>query len=131
MAMTLKPRDTEPPLPLAADFPPATEAQWRALVDKVLKGADFRQRLGSRTADGIEIEPLYTGDTRAHAVVGAEDAPFTLGTHLKDGGWRIAQLRTEVEPSALAAAICEDVAGGADAVTIRTAAARQSGIAPE
>ncbi len=34
---------------LAAAFPAATEAQWRALVDGVLKGADFEKRLVRRT----------------------------------------------------------------------------------
>jgi hypothetical protein len=33
---------------LAAAFPAATEAQWRALVDGVLKGADFEKRLVRR-----------------------------------------------------------------------------------
>jgi methylmalonyl-CoA mutase len=44
---------------LAADFPPATEEAWLALVDKVLKGGSF-DRLSSTTADGIRIAPLYT-----------------------------------------------------------------------
>ncbi len=45
-------------LPLAAEFPPATHEQWRKLVDGVLKGAPF-EKLQSRTADGLTIEPLY------------------------------------------------------------------------
>jgi methylmalonyl-CoA mutase len=53
------------PLPLAAEFPPATHAQWRALVEGVLKGAGFEERLQSRTADGLLIEPLYA---RANAL---------------------------------------------------------------
>jgi len=44
-------------LPLAADFPPADEPQWRSLVDQVLKGAPF-ERLISRTYDGLAIAPL-------------------------------------------------------------------------
>ncbi len=44
--------------PFAAGFPVADEAQWRGLVDKVLKGGKF-ERLVGRTADGIEIQPLY------------------------------------------------------------------------
>ncbi len=34
-------------------------ARWRALVDKVLKGADFDRVLTSRTFDGLRIAPLY------------------------------------------------------------------------
>ncbi len=33
--------DAADDLPLAAEFPPATDAQWRKLVDGVLKGAPF------------------------------------------------------------------------------------------
>ena len=36
-------------LTLAGDFPPADEAEWRALVAKVLKGADFERRLVRET----------------------------------------------------------------------------------
>ena len=44
-------------LPLAADFPPATQDDWRKLVDAVLKGAPF-ERLLSKTSDGIVVAPL-------------------------------------------------------------------------
>ena len=43
---------------LSASFPTPDEAQWRAQVDKALKGGAF-DRLISRTLDGIEIQPLY------------------------------------------------------------------------
>ncbi len=112
---------TIPPIPLAAGFDVPTEAQWRALVDKVLKGADFTKRLVSRTADGIEIAPLYT---RAHAV------PSTAVPRVPRG-WRIGQLRTEPSPEALAIAIAEDIEGGAEAITIRLAASGQTGLAAD
>ncbi len=40
-------------------FPAATEAQWRARVDAVLKGAPF-EKLQGRSYDGLTISPLYT-----------------------------------------------------------------------
>ena len=49
-----------PPQRLADGFEPATLEQWRGLVDKAIKGADFEKRLVSKTADGLRIEPLYT-----------------------------------------------------------------------
>ncbi len=118
-----------PQIPLASGFPAADDAQWRTLVDKVLKGADFRKRLVSRTADGIEIEPLYTRSRTAPAErPGA--APFTRGstTRLGQGGWRVAQIRTETTPSAFAAAALDDIENGADAITIRIAAPGQTGL---
>jgi methylmalonyl-CoA mutase len=60
---------TTEPLSLAGDFAPATEADWRKLVDAVLKGAPFA-RLESKTYDGLTIEPLYARDMSAQAVAG-------------------------------------------------------------
>ncbi|HUZ33854.1 MAG TPA: methylmalonyl-CoA mutase family protein [Xanthobacteraceae bacterium] len=56
-------------LPLAADFPPATRAQWRKLVDAVLKGAPF-ERLVSKTYDGLAIEPLAARRPDARPIAG-------------------------------------------------------------
>jgi methylmalonyl-CoA mutase len=55
---------TETALPLAADFPPATDAQWRGLVDKILKGGDFERRLVTRTADGVAGNRFTRAATR-------------------------------------------------------------------
>ena len=40
-------------LALAAEFPPATHAQWRKLVEDLLKGDSFEKRLQSRSTDGL------------------------------------------------------------------------------
>ena len=42
---------------------------WLRLVDGVLKGAPF-ERLVSKTADGLAIEPIYPRAVGAHAVAG-------------------------------------------------------------
>ena len=44
-------------LRLAAEFAPATQDDWRKLVDGVLKGAPFEKLVG-KTYDGIRIEPI-------------------------------------------------------------------------
>jgi hypothetical protein len=36
---------TDTTMRLAADFPVPTEAEWRGLVEKILKGSDFEKRL--------------------------------------------------------------------------------------
>ena len=54
------------PLALAADFPDASEDDWRALVSAVLaksghdEGADPIEALSATTYDGIEIRPLVS-----------------------------------------------------------------------
>src|SRR5438270_10023190 len=40
-------------------FPPADEAQWRKLVDDVLKGKSFETLVG-KTYDDVAIAPLYS-----------------------------------------------------------------------
>jgi methylmalonyl-CoA mutase len=52
---------------LAADFPPATQEEWRKLVDAVLKGAPFA-RLISTTYDGLSIAPLAQRRAEARPV---------------------------------------------------------------
>ncbi len=54
---------------LAAEFPAATHEQWRKLVDGVLKGAPF-EKLQSRSADGLTIEPLYPRAAGAAPIAG-------------------------------------------------------------
>lgn len=49
---------TDAVIPLADDFAPAPRAAWEALAAKTLKGGTV-ERLRSRTADGIVVEPLY------------------------------------------------------------------------
>jgi methylmalonyl-CoA mutase len=62
----------------AGDFPAASEADWRELVDAVLRGAPF-DRLKSRTYDGLSIEPIYPPARAAKSVVGrAAGAPWTI-----------------------------------------------------
>ena len=46
-------------LALAAEFPTATREQWLQLVERVLKGERFEERLVARTVDGVAIQPLY------------------------------------------------------------------------
>ncbi len=112
--------------------PSADEAEWRALVERGLKGAGW-DRLVGRTADGIDLKPLY----REPDVRTASDeaglpgtAPFVRGT----GGWTIRQSFAHPDPEQTNREILADFAGGvggieliidpsgADGVAIRNAA---------
>jgi methylmalonyl-CoA mutase len=93
-------------LPLAAEFPPVTEADWIAAVRKVvLKGkpatsdprsddefaAAFTRQLVSRTPDGITIEPLYTSDDAPPAAPAPGQAPYTRGARTVPAPWEVRQ----------------------------------------
>jgi methylmalonyl-CoA mutase len=97
-------------LALAAEFPPATEAQWRAAVDAVLKGKPFDKVLVGRTADGIEVQPLYPRKAEAAPLAGrAPGIP-----------WTIAQRADHPDPAAANAQALEDLAGGASGLVVVT-----------
>jgi methylmalonyl-CoA mutase len=89
-------------------FPRATEADWRARVEAVLKGADFSRKLVGRTQDGIAIQPLYPAHTGAAAIAGAEAGR----------PWRIAARVDQPDVEAAAAQAREDLEGGADMLTL-------------
>lgn len=115
---------TTPELALAGDFPDATTEQWRALVDKVLKGADFDRKLVSTTYDGIAIQPLYTASSTARA--DREQYPGqgdrTRGPQASGpphGAWEIRQTQSHPDPAEANRRILEDLDGGAGSLALR------------
>src|SRR5262249_36463618 len=92
---------------LAGDFSAAGEANWRKLVDAVLKGAPF-ERLESRTYDGLTIEPLYAPARAATAIAGRPgSAPWTL-----------LQRVDHCDPAAANAQAREDLENGASGLVL-------------
>ncbi|MCZ8314082.1 methylmalonyl-CoA mutase family protein [Phreatobacter sp.] len=98
------------PLALASEFPPATDAAWRAAVDAVLKGKPFDKVLVGRTADGIAVQPLYP--RKAGAAPLAARAPGLP--------WTIAQRADHPDPAAANALALEDLSGGASGLVVVT-----------
>lgn len=105
---------------LAKGFPPADHAAWMALVEKVLKGADFERRLVARSADGLAVGPLYTAaDLPAGFDSAPGTAPFTRGRPgASRGGWDIRQHIIEADPKAANAEILADLGGGATSISL-------------
>ncbi len=99
---------TDTLLPLAADFSRADYAQWRALVDKALKGAPFEKKLVTRTYEGLEIQPIYA----------AADAPGDLPHALlgRAGNWQIRQIVEHPDPAVCNSAIRDELSHGVDAI---------------
>ncbi len=95
-------------LPLAAEFPAATQAQWRKLVDGVLKGAPFDKRLVGRTYDGLAIEPLHGRAAQAQPVAGR--APGMA--------WTVTQRVDHPDPAAANAEAVHDLENGATGLSL-------------
>ena len=94
-------------LRLAADFPQATQDEWRKLVEGVLKGAPF-EKLTGKTYDGLKIEPIYGRAKGASLVVGrAAAAP-----------WRIMQRIDHPDPARANAIALHDLENGATGLEI-------------
>ena len=102
-------------LPLATEFPAATEEQWRKLVEEVLKGASFEDRLQSRSADGLTIEPLYARAPGARRVGRAARR------------WRVMQRIDHPDPDACNAEALHDLDHGTDGLMLVPAGAIGAG----
>ena len=95
-------------LPLAAEFPPTSHAEWRKLVEAALKGASFEKRLISQTYDGLRIEPLYPRAAGAKSVAGR--AP--------GAAWALMQRVDHPDPAAANAQALQDLENGANGLTL-------------
>src|SRR6185436_19894528 len=97
---------------------PADEADWRALVEQGLKGAQWSRLVGA-TADGVPIQPLYREPDMHTAtdVSGAPGAaPFVRGA--RTGGWRIRQAYEHPDPLRTNDEILTDLQGGVAAIEL-------------
>ncbi len=101
-------QDLDQTLPLAAEFPPTSEAVWRKLVDAALKGATFEKRLVSQTYDGLRIDPLYPRAAAATPVAGR--AP--------GAAWTVMQRVDHPDPKAANAQALQDLENGATGLTL-------------
>src|SRR6201989_2509734 len=98
---------TTPDLPLAADFTPATQDEWRKLVDGVLKGAPF-ERLVGKTYDDLRIAPIYPRAKGAVPIAGRAAAM----------PWQIMQRIDHPDPAQANAQALHDLENGATGLTL-------------
>ncbi|SEC34043.1 methylmalonyl-CoA mutase [Rhizobiales bacterium GAS191] len=84
----------------------ATHEIWVRLVERTLKGASL-DKLVSRSADDLPIEPLYRASSPA------DPAPLRAA-----GRWRLAQRVDHAEPEAACASALADLEGGAEELVL-------------
>jgi methylmalonyl-CoA mutase len=92
----------------ASEFPAVDQTHWRAMVEKVLKGADFEKKLVSRTADGLRVDPIYRRASPSMAGF-VREIP---------GAWRIAQRVDHPVVGDANSLALADLEGGADALVL-------------
>lgn len=109
--------DTSNPI---AEFPAATLAQWRALVEKTLKGEPF-ESLQRTTLEGLPIAPLYDGAAAAPS--------FAPRPHDAERPWDIRSIIAHPDPACANAELLADLEGGAASGLIVIDPAGQDGVA--
>ena len=67
-------------------------ASWRRSVEEALGGVSFEDALHSRAAGGLELEPLYTAESRVAdfdplAIPGRPPSPAVIARWMTDGEW--------------------------------------------
>lgn len=122
-------------LALMEGFSAPERAQWLALVEKALKGADFERRLVSRTADGLRIAPLYGRAERPSGLSEQQPgaAPYLRGASAATitPPWDIRQVHGDTDAAAANAAILEDLEGGATSLKLLIASEGRIGLGPD
>lgn len=96
---------TETPTPLSSGFDEKTEADWRALAETALRGADFEATLGRTTSDGLNRGPVFFAGPGA---AGATDIA-AKDVHLP---WGMRASLVEATPAAANDAALADLMGG-------------------
>jgi methylmalonyl-CoA mutase len=104
---------------LAADFSPATEAEWRTLVDKTLGEAPF-ESLRKATAEGLAIQPLYGQAPQPAAAARAIDP---------ERPWEIATLTAHPDAARANSEILRDLDGGSAGAVVRIDPTGVTGVA--
>ena len=95
-------------LSLASEFPQATRAQWLKLVEAVLKGRSFEEKLVARTYDGFSVEPLYGRRAEARPVAARMPA----------APWRVMARIDHPDPAAANAQALDDLENGATGLSL-------------
>jgi methylmalonyl-CoA mutase len=114
-------------LRIQTDFTTPTQEQWRALVDKDLKGAPFEKRLVTQLIEGLAIQPLYTkADAPEPTSLGLPgQAPFARGSSAARSTaapWLIMPETRHPLVEEANRAILDDLKHGASGVVLRLSA---------
>ncbi len=104
---------------LMSGFPPVSAAQWEAVIEKDLKGADRAKKLVWKSLEGFSVEPYYRAEDMSGvghtAVKQAGEFPYVRGVR-RDNNWRIRQTVTVDGPKSANARALEMLMSGVDSI---------------
>lgn len=120
--------------PLFNEFPIPGYDSWRALIDKMLKGAPFEKKLVTPTYEGISLQPLYRRadiENLPHVDSLPGFAPYVRATAplgYIGQPWQVAQELPYPTPDAFNAALRADLERGQTAVNLPLDQATRRGV---
>jgi methylmalonyl-CoA mutase len=79
---------------LFSEFPPVSTPEWEKVIEKDLKGADYREKLIWKTNEGIEVKPYYRAEDLEglnHLEAFPGEFPFVRGNKTDNNNWLIRQ----------------------------------------
>ncbi|MFH1845074.1 MAG: acyl-CoA mutase large subunit family protein [bacterium] len=121
---------------LLTEFTPPDLDQWRAEVDRLLRGADFDRKLLTPTYEEITLRPMYsTADSvrSAWADTDPGDPPYIRGTRpLQEhpAAWEVAQELPLPTCEVFNAALVDSLARGQTVVNLKLDVASRCGLDP-
>lgn len=122
---------------LFADFPSATDAEWRQAAVEGLAGAPFEKKLITRTPEGIDLQPIYSrtdGEKLSLPEAWPGLAPYVRGVEAlgsRANGWFICQEPGSRKLGEFNAALQRDLLCGQNAVSLPLDTATRLGLDPE
>lgn len=125
--MTALSSDCDPPLQAAL-------AEWKKTVTAELAGVPFEKKLVTRTAEGIDLQPLYTrADLQGLRDLSSPpgSAPFLRGwhaSHRPNRSWEIAQEILASSPADYNRSLRADLMQGQDSVVLNPDSATLAGL---
>jgi methylmalonyl-CoA mutase len=125
---------TDTSLTLGQDFSAPSYDDWKAEVEKALKGAPFDKKMLTRTYEGITLNPVYTrtdwpADGDPSGFPGA--MPFTrgrTGAVNTQYGWDLRQVHVHPDVKTANENILTDVQRGATSLVLKLDHAAQAGL---
>lgn len=121
---------------LFAEFAPANDQAWRAAAEESLDGAPFEKKLVTKTAEGIDLQPLYSRTSVPPPPWASRPpgfAPFVRGSHplgARENAWLICQQPAGSSLEECNRTLLDDLSRGQNAVMLRLDPATRLGIAP-
>jgi methylmalonyl-CoA mutase len=120
---------------LFTEFPPPAPGDWRRVAEESLDGAPFEKKLVTRTAEGIDLQPIYTAADAGPAVDEWPGLPpYTRGAEAlgtRAHGWQICQELPYGRPEEFNAALLQDLNRGQNSVNVLFDLATRLGLDPD